>query len=340
MPVLTKIMTRAAGLLLCSAVAGCDSLAPEPQETTDGTDQRTVHFTAAGDAGMEDGALAVLDKIRELGPDFNIQLGDLSYTHAPEQEFCDMVTSKLGSELPYELVAGNHESNGADGHISNFIKCLPNKLEGLEGEYGKQWYVDIPRDDPLMRLIVVSPGIDFDEDELDYSEGSKRWHWTKEAVEGAHAAAIPWTVVGMHTLCFSMGHYGCEAGHELTELLLSKKVDLVLTGHEHIYQRTHQLAIGRDCPGSMLLREMCVVDIDDSLSKGKGTVFATVGVGGKSIRPVRNRDPEKPYFATWSGSNRDPAFGTLNVTLTRSRMDVQFVAAEGYTFRDAFTIGK
>jgi hypothetical protein len=31
-------------------------------------------------------------------------------------------------------------------------------------------------------------------------------------------------------------------------MLLAKKVDLVLTGDDHLYQRTHQLEVGPACP--------------------------------------------------------------------------------------------
>lgn len=325
--------------LTCFGLARCEFAVPKSSAPPDG---RSVRFTAAGDVGMGKGAKAVLDTIKELGPDFNVNLGDLSYAQGPEQAFCDLITAKLGPDFPYEVVAGNHESNGEEGHIENFANCLPNKLPGLQGEYGKQWYVDVPQEHPLVRLILVSPGLEFPEGVLDYSRDSERWRWTESAIDGARTADIPWTVVGMHTPCFSIGNYGCDAGQALTNLLISKNVDLVLTGHEHIYQRTHQLGINRTCI-YLFIRDVtpeCVVDSDDALTKGKGTVFTTIGVGGKSIREINTDDPEKPYFDVWSGTNENPALGTLDVTVTSTRMDVRFVPATGYTFTDAFSIGK
>ena len=58
-------------------------------------------------------------------------------------------------------MTGNHESDGRDGQIEKFVQCLPNKLPGLEGEYGVQWRVDVPEQNPVVRFIMVSPGIDF-----------------------------------------------------------------------------------------------------------------------------------------------------------------------------------
>jgi hypothetical protein len=55
---------------------------------------------------------------------------------------------------------------------------------------------------------------------------------------------------------------------------------------------------------------------------------------------VDNNDSEAGYFATWSGKNRDPAFGTLDVTLTADQLSARFIPAKDYTFTDAFTIGR
>jgi hypothetical protein len=318
-------------VLACLVLAGCES-----------QDKRSVRFTAAGDVGVGNGAKSVLDVVAQLNPDFNLALGDLSYKAGAEQEFCEMVTKKLGADFPYELLAGNHESNGREGDIDNFVQCLPNKLPGLQGEYGKQWYVDVPQDRPLVRVISVSPGIEFPEGVLDYSRDSERRRWTESAIDGARDGNIPWTVVAMHAPCFSLGHYECVAGQSFTNFLLSKKVDLVLNGHQHVYQRTHQLALGDDCPNMLAddVSEGCVADKDDSMKKGKGTVFATAGIGGVGHHKINTDDPETAYFASWSGSNENKALGTLDVTVTSIRLDVKFVPVAGDTFSDAFSIEK
>ena len=46
----------------------------------------------------------------------------------------------------------------------------------------------------------------------------------------------------MHYPCLSAGQYGCVEGSALMNLLVNEKVDLVLHGHEHTYQRGKQLA--------------------------------------------------------------------------------------------------
>jgi hypothetical protein len=318
-------------VIACLALAGC-----EPQ------DRRSVHFTAAGDVGLSNGAKSVLDVVARLKPDFNLALGDLSYKAGAEQEFCTMVTEHLGAGFPYQLVTGNHESDGHDGDIDNFARCLPNRLAGLQGEYPKQWYVDVPQEHPLVRVIVVAPGIPFSEGVLDYSQDSERRWWTESAIDGARASNIPWTVMAMHAPCFSLGRYGCVAGQSFTNFLLDKKVDLVLTGHEHVYQRTHQLALGQDCP-VMLANEAvdgCVADKDQSMKKGNGTVFTTAGTGGAGLTKIKPHAPDIPYFARWLGKGEGNPRGTLDVTVTSTRMDVKFIPVPGDTSSDSFSIEK
>jgi hypothetical protein len=111
----------------------------------------------------------VLDTIADLKPQFNLALDDFTYKAGIEQEFCDMVKAKLGQDFPYQLLTGNHESDKKDGDIAKFVECLPNKLPGLKGDYGTQWYLDVPEKNPLIRFVMISPGIDFEnEQHLDY----------------------------------------------------------------------------------------------------------------------------------------------------------------------------
>lgn len=336
----------AAGLLL----AGCqpeppepprpspsDSSAPSPSQPSPGS---AVHFTAQGDIGVGSRARKVLDVIAELKPQLNLALGDFSYEAGIEEQFCAMVTGKLGSEFPYQLVAGNHESDGHEGDIENFVKCLPNKLPGMQGEYGTQWYADVPEKDPVVRFVMVSPGIDFREGPLDYSRDSERWRWTAEAIDAAKSDGIPWTVVGMHVPCFSVGRYDCQAGEDFTNMLVEKKVDLVLSGHDHIYQRSHQLGPGSNCPGlrAAAFSNGCLTDTDTAMTQGEGTVFATIGTGGVGLYDINSEDSEMGYFAAASGKNRNPAFGTLDVTATPGELTARFVPAEGSSLTDAFRI--
>jgi PKD repeat protein len=303
----------------------------------------TVRFSAAGDFSASSAATSVFSLIGSLDNDFHAALGDMSYgTTGAEEAWCNQVKAGVGEGYPFELVSGNHESNGQNGNINDFSACLPNQLPGLRGTYGRQYYVDVPASAPLVRYIAVSAGIPFTTGTLTYAVGTPQYNWTAAAIDSARAAGIPWVVVGNHTPCVSLGEYACEMGSDLANLLLAKKVDVVLTGHEHIYQRTKQLTTRTGCPALVpgTFNPSCVVDAGNDLAAGAGTVFATVGTGGINQRDVNTADPEAGYFAAYEGLNINSTFGVLDFSATATVLTANFRRASGGTFTDAFTITK
>ncbi|MEV8213610.1 PKD domain-containing protein [Leifsonia sp. NPDC077715] len=302
----------------------------------------SVHFTAAGDYASASSAQSVLTGIKNAAPDLNLALGDLSYgTTGQEQAWCDFVTRTVGAGFPFELVSGNHESNGQNGNINDFSACLPNQLPGAVGTYGREYYVDVPQGAPLVRFIMISPGLPFSDGTWTYASGTSHYTWTQNAIDGARAANVPWVVVGMHKPCLTMGQYACDPGSDLLNLLVSKRVDLVLSGHEHLYQRTKQLATGGGCasitPG--VYAAGCVANAGNTLTKGAGTVFATVGTGGNTNYDINPNDSEAGYFATAYGSSAAPLWGLLDVTATSTQLNANFVRTAGAAYSDSFVIG-
>jgi hypothetical protein len=327
-------------VLLALAVApACTHAGPAPGGVVS-SGSSTIHVTAAGDYGSTPATAAVLDAVAAAAPDVHLALGDLSYGRTGDEEsWCRFVHDHVGS-LPFELVPGNHESDGLNGSIDAFARCLPNWLPGRVEAYPREWYADLPQERPVARFVMISPALHFSDGTWSYDVVTAHYAWTEEAIRGARAADIPWVVVGMHEGCLSVGRYPCTVGTDLTELFLSEHVDLVLTGHEHLYQRTLQLALGPGCahlrPGRF--DAACVVDDRDSLSGGAGTVFVTAGTGGVPLRDVAMDDPEARYFAAWSGANDDPAHGYLDLRATDSALTLAFVRVPDGTVVDRVTL--
>ncbi|HEX8495880.1 MAG TPA: PKD domain-containing protein [Actinomycetales bacterium] len=300
-----------------------------------------VHFTAAGDYDATPDTHTVLSGLAAAAPDAHIALGDLAYGSFPEeQQWCDYVKARVGEGFPFELLAGNHESDGTlDGDINDFSACLPNQLPGVVGTYGRQWYVDLPKNDPTVRFVMISPGLTFPDGLWSYAAGTPRHAWTSAAIDGARAKGVPWVVVGVHKPCLTIGRYACDGQNDIMNLLISKKVDLVLNGHEHMYQRTKQLALGAGCPAVPVntYQAACVADADDDLVRGAGTVMATVGTGGTPLRDVTTTDAEAGYFTRWSGLNAEPTFGFLDVQADATTLTARFKPTRG-TFTDSFVI--
>lgn len=325
------------------AFTGCELSAPDPTfqtPTAFGTGTAFV-FTAAGDYAWTEETAATLELMARSGASFNLALGDFSYNSVlPESSWCDFVQSKVGDSFPFQLLAGNHEDDfGGDGHIENFATCLPDRI-GVRGTYGVQYYFDY---ELLARFIMISPDRTVNGRYYFYGEGEREYRWLADAIEGARRANIPWVIVGMHVSCLSMGVYYCETDEELLDLLIEKKVDLVLHAHDHTYQRSKQLAKNRAC--SVVEVEAfdrnCVVDdgSDDHYVKGAGALFIVVGTAGAELYEIDTGDPEAGYFAKWMGANIHPRKGFLKASVSASEIIGEFVGSTGTSdFTDRFTI--
>jgi hypothetical protein len=332
---------RTVAVALLALLAAFAAAAPPPTAVAA---QGELHLTAAGDYGARATTDGVLRTVAALAPDAHFALGDLAYQDvAPESAWCSYVKQRVGSTLPFELVAGNHESSDVpDGRIDAYAACLPNRLPGLVGTYGKEAYVDLPAAAPLARVITASPWLTFGTTRWTYSSGDAHWNWLSAAIDGARAKGIRWVVVAAHIPCLSVGGYTCAQPRDFVNLLMAKKVDLVLQGHEHAYMRTHQLRAG--VPGCATLgvggtSTACIADRDDRYAAGAGTVWATVGTGGIPLRDVNVGDSEAGYFAAFSGANRSPSYGVLDVRITGTQLTGSFVASQG-SFGDAFTVDR
>lgn len=349
------VLLAVAALLVTACTSGPDAVtppsAPAPPSATPASPTSagsaptssatrgpaSVRFSALGDINSTANSDAVLRSIGERHDDFTLALGDLSYgDDGAEGDWCDFVTSRVGADHPFELVSGNHESNGENGHIDRFVQCLPNRLPGLAGTYGRQWYVDQPAaSHPVVRVVMISPALDFGHGEWSYAKGTPHYTWLRAAVTQARAAGIPWVVVGMHKPCLSVGNYECDPGADVVDLLLDTGADLVLTGHEHLYQRTQPLAFGEGCPTIRPGRfdPACV-------TPEGGTTFITVGTGGTPLRDVHGSDPERGYFAALSGKNLTASYGSLDVQVTPDRLTASFVPVAGGTFTDELVLSR
>ncbi|MFF1883396.1 hypothetical protein ACFVVC_18230 [Pseudarthrobacter sp. NPDC058196] len=302
----------------------------------------SVSLGFAGDTGGNTVTGKVIDAARNSGTAAMFNLGDLSYSQiTPESAWCSFVKQHAGT-MPYEFITGNHEDDGPDGVWSNFASCLPDQL-GSIGNYAQQFYTDYPASSPLVRLIMVSPKLTYSGSSLDwsYKSGTQGYKFVTSAIDSARAAGIPFIVVGMHMYCLSMVNYPCAASPDLMNMLVSKKVDLYLQAHDHAYARSYPLALNSNCPNIPVTSfdPDCVADTNPTgqFAAGTGTILATVGSGGRSLNS-ENNTTTAPYFQSFMGSNNNPTYGFLKVSVTSTTLTGSFVRASGGTYTDSFSV--
>src|SRR6266581_3219546 len=304
----------------------------------------SFQFAAAGDHSQDINTNSSLRLLASSGVNFYLALGDLSYTRVgAEAKWCSIVKSYVAPNFPFELVSGFHddglESAPNDGGlIDSFVGCLPDKM-GSNGIYGKEYYFDYPPSSPLARIIMVSPDLNFTNGGYySYTVGSSHYEWLSSTIDGARASGITWVIVAMHKPCISAGIYStCVVGGALINLLIEKKVDLVLQAHDHNYQRSKQLT----CAVVLQFQSGCVSNDGSSgtYTKDRGTIFVVAGTFGQEFYPINYTSPNAPYFASLAGNNTD-GMGHGFVTFTVSADELRAQTDFSGTFSDSFSLVK
>jgi Calcineurin-like phosphoesterase len=302
----------------------------------------SFRFAAAGDHSQDVNTNSSLRRLASSGVDFYLALGDLSYQRVGEEdEWCSIVESYVGQSFPFEIVSGFHDDGretapNDGGLIDNFVDCLPDKM-GSSGIYGKEYYFDYPPSSPLARIIMISPDLNFTNGGYySYTMGSSHYEWLSGVIDRARASGILWVIVAMHKPCISAGIYStCIVGGDLMNLLIQKKVDLVLQAHDHNYQRSKQLT----CAVVEHFSSGCVVDDGSSgtYSKGRGAIFVIAGTFGQEFYPINYTSPNAPYFASLASNNtRGMAHGFVSFTVSAYELTAQTYFSG--TFSDSFRI--
>ena len=324
---------RESSALLPTTTTGLTPPTTTLDTTTTTEPEITVTFAAGGDLGATERTSEVLTAIGESAAEFMLAIGDLSYSHIqPESAWCEWATERLGPDVPMQVLVGNHEDDGGpDGLIGNFAACLPDRMNST-GKYGVQYFFDV---DTTVRIIMIAADTRVDGEKYKYDPDSEQEQWLIDAVKGARQAGIPWVIVASHKPCLSVGEKRCESGEHLAQLLVDLGVDLVLYGHDHNYQRTYQLT----CITENSFDPDCVAAESDELVAGKGTVFVTAGVTGRTgMYQVDPNDSEAGYFAAFLGPD-DPEAGNgyVEIAATPTSLELRFVGVTS-GFTDGFMV--
>lgn len=351
---------------------------------------RGFRFTSFGDQSIpapvglglgpnSPNASYVVNAIEALDPLFHLLNGDLCYANVsddPVATWSSFFAANRPSmrNRPWMPVAGNHENevgNGPHGYSAYLARF---ELPGNGTEFPGSWYaftagpvrvIALQNDDVCLQDGGFSgyrrdhvPG--YAERGLDpyvrgYSGGAQA-RWLERELASARASAqIDWIVVFMHQAAMSTARFnGADIGIRRNWLPLfdAYGVDLVLTGHEHHYERTFPVrgvlpesewltpAPQGANPAEMDPRDGTVhmilggggnpdpTPVSRFAEPGQGVVITGVEPGGPAeIRePVRviepapwsaYRDTQRPYgFAAFDVTPREDG-GTTSITVTQ-----------------------
>lgn len=212
-------------------------------ETASASPDAPVRFLAFGDSGDGSGEQqAVFEQMQTVPFELVLHLGDLAYeSGAPSEIQANYfnVYAPMLKSFPVYAVAGNHDyaTDGAQPLRQAFV--LP--TNGSE----ERWY-------SFDRGPVHFVGLDTEQISADQAK------WLEQDLR---ANQRPWTIVFGHRPPFSSGEHGgsAEFQQSFVPILERYHVDLVLSGHEHDYERFKPLG---------------------------GVLYVVSGGGGRGTRPV------------------------------------------------------
>jgi Calcineurin-like phosphoesterase len=198
-------------------------------------DPNRLSFVALGDNGSGGRqAMAVASQMADTydsAPYGNVfLLGDISYYGRFADRYHDVFVRPMGPLLDagvtFDLSIGNHDAALRRDDLA--FEEIQGEIDLLDtpGRYYHRVYG--PAD--VFFLDSSVPG-------LFGAESSQQLEWLDDTLA---ASTSQWRIVTMHHPCYSSGVHGStpRADEVLVPILQRHKVDLVLAGHDHDYERT------------------------------------------------------------------------------------------------------
>ncbi len=290
-------------------------------------DSATVTIAATGDIACDpsesefNGGLgtpagcqqkAVGDVVRGIGPEAFLALGDLQYEDGTYDKFMAVYDKAFGDlKSITRPIPGNHEYNTAKaaGYYQYFGDSAHPQTKGTYSFNVGGWHVLAINSTACTTTAPCGPGTEM-----------AKWIAADVANNPSQCLMAMW-----HHPIWSAGRNGGYAPMlPVWNQLNSYGADVVLHGHDHLYQRSKPLGEGA-------LNADGTVAYPVAKDPGQGIVEFVVGTGGENnFEAVNLNNPAINAAMAAVDSNPNPAvFGALKMDLADTGYAFQFMPAAG-----------
>ena len=270
------------------------------------------NFAAVGDFGCSERAKETAGNIGSKDPELVLTLGDLSYNHTAGCWF--NVMSGLKHKIMITL--GYHDMNNktmTDIYLRSFEMDKPYH----SFEYRKVHF-----------LVMAS--------EFPFHKGSEQYNFVKTNLkEASENEEVNWIIVSTYGPLYTSPskHEAYASLRDIYHPLFDEyEVDLVLQAHNHNYQRSYPMTFNSDNSSEPVIGDKS----QTRYLEPSGSIFSTVGTGGKSSYHFYGG---APFIAKQFNS-----LGFLNVEINNSNSTAKLIGTffdnKGYQIKDSFTIEK
>jgi hypothetical protein len=275
------------------------------------------NFAAAGDWGCYRDAKRTVNNILDKAPELVLALGDFSYNTTADCWF--KIISPLKDKT--KIAIGNHDVT-PPSLLSQYMRHF-----GLTKQYYSFDYQSV-------HFLVMST-------EIPLEAGSEQFNFVNnDLVKASTNPAIGWIVVYCHKPAYNLPSPDDGMRPSMQKLrdvyhpLFDKyKVDLVLQGHDHNYERSYPIKYNSTDPSTPIITD---TNHNNNYSNPAGRIFAIVGTGGIGLYDLPSSSDDS-YVAYKQSSS----FGFLNVDVINNgtTLKAKFYDNDG-AIEDQFTVTK
>jgi hypothetical protein len=248
------------------------------------SDRAPFTFTAFGDQGVTYDAVGNTNLIRAQSPAFHLHAGDISYaesggsgliTDSYDPRIWDAFLNQVepvASTVPWQIAAGNHEMetwyspDGYGGLQDRF--ALPGATTYYSFVYGNVMVISLDAND-VSNEIPANNG---------YTGGAQTAWLAKQLAAARSRSDVDFVVAYFHHCAYcTCTVHSSEGGVRANwaPLFDQYAVDLVINGHNHIYERTDPIKAGSATGAA---------PIGSTITPAtQGTTYVTAGGAGESL---------------------------------------------------------
>jgi hypothetical protein len=193
-------------------------------------------FSDVGQTAVSNASLSLLRSIMGAAEPYAgvvLLAGDLSYAdgYFSRWDSYGRLAEPLASEVPILTTGGNHEVGDSESWVS-YIARYPMPYRSSGSLSNLWWSRDVGPAHVIALCSYAATGAD-----------SLQYRWLLRDLAKVDRTKTPWLIVMMHAPWYNSnsGHRG-EAElmrRDMETALYTARVDLVLSGHVHAYERTH-----------------------------------------------------------------------------------------------------
>jgi hypothetical protein len=217
----------------------------------------------------------IADAMAEKRPDLFINTGDVVQSGQNYWEWEKMFFGPLSELLkttPFYISLGNHERRSDSRRFNDYVS-YPEPEVYYSFDYGNAHFVVLDSY-PRGKFRKEFPG------KMPFVPGTTQYEWLVKDLQSENATRALWRFAVIHYPPYCAADYGRSDVQVLSPVFEEYNVDVVFSGHSHIYERTHPLKAGE-------------VDLDD------GVTYVVTGGGGA---PLSKLHAKRAYWTAEAAS--------------------------------------